>query len=60
VHSRLTAWESLGVDHVVCALGMPFGLFDDEQIDLLTAAARRAGATTTAKPLTQEERYGTA
>ncbi|QJS10790.1 LLM class flavin-dependent oxidoreductase [Streptomyces argyrophyllae] len=60
VHSRLTAWESLGVDHVVCALGMPFGLFDDEQIDLLAAAARRAGATTTAKPLTQEERYGTA
>ncbi|MEU9481224.1 LLM class flavin-dependent oxidoreductase [Streptomyces sp. NPDC048191] len=54
VHNRLTAWENLGVDHVVCALGMPFGLFDDEQIDLLTAAARRAGASTTAKPLTQE------
>ncbi|MER5547100.1 LLM class flavin-dependent oxidoreductase [Streptomyces sp. NPDC002589] len=54
VHNRLTTWKSLGVDHVVCALGMPFGLFDDEQIDLLTAAARRAGAATTAKPITQE------
>ncbi|MGW7522991.1 LLM class flavin-dependent oxidoreductase [Streptomyces sp. NPDC054783] len=53
VHNRLTAWESLGIDHVVCALGMPFGLFDDEQIDLLATAACRAKATTTAKPLTQ-------
>jgi alkanesulfonate monooxygenase SsuD/methylene tetrahydromethanopterin reductase-like flavin-dependent oxidoreductase (luciferase family) len=42
IRARLDAWADLGVDHVVCALGMPFGLFDDEQIDLLAAAARLA------------------
>ncbi|MBB1242510.1 LLM class flavin-dependent oxidoreductase [Streptomyces durbertensis] len=56
VRNRLTAWERLGIAHVVCALGMPFGLFDDEQIDLLAAAARRVEATTSTKPHAQEEK----
>jgi len=35
VSERLGAWAGLGVDHVVCASGMPFGMFDDEQIELI-------------------------
>lgn len=42
VAERITMWGELGVDHIVCALGMPFGLFDDEQITLLGDMAERS------------------
>lgn len=42
VVERVEKWVDLGVDHIVCALGMPFGLFDDEQITLLGDVARRS------------------
>lgn len=40
IRSRLLTWERLGVDHIVCAMGIPFGLFDDEQIEMLAQMAR--------------------
>jgi alkanesulfonate monooxygenase SsuD/methylene tetrahydromethanopterin reductase-like flavin-dependent oxidoreductase (luciferase family) len=41
IRSRLLTWERLGVDHIVCALGIPFGLFDDDQIEMLAQATRQ-------------------
>jgi alkanesulfonate monooxygenase SsuD/methylene tetrahydromethanopterin reductase-like flavin-dependent oxidoreductase (luciferase family) len=40
IRTRIARWTRAGVDHIVCALGMPFGVFDDEQIDLLATIAR--------------------
>jgi alkanesulfonate monooxygenase SsuD/methylene tetrahydromethanopterin reductase-like flavin-dependent oxidoreductase (luciferase family) len=38
VRARAAGWADLGVAHIVCALGMPFGLFEEKQIDLVAAA----------------------
>lgn len=38
IRARIFAWAELGVAHIVCALGMPFGLFEEEQVDLLAAS----------------------
>jgi len=40
VRQRLDMWAGLGVHHVVCTFGMPFGLFDDEQLALFATTAR--------------------
>jgi len=38
VRARAVEWANRGVDHIVCAFGMPFGLFDAEQLDLAREA----------------------
>jgi alkanesulfonate monooxygenase SsuD/methylene tetrahydromethanopterin reductase-like flavin-dependent oxidoreductase (luciferase family) len=40
VRARFPAWESRGVDHIVCALGIPFGLFDADQLTLVSEVLR--------------------
>ena len=34
VRAKVTAWKDVGVDDIVCALGIPFGLFDVNQMQL--------------------------
>jgi alkanesulfonate monooxygenase SsuD/methylene tetrahydromethanopterin reductase-like flavin-dependent oxidoreductase (luciferase family) len=41
VRARASNWAELGVTHIVCALGIPFGLFEDDQLDLLAATVLR-------------------
>lgn len=35
VLAQLRHWEELGVEQVICTFGLPFALFEDEQLDLL-------------------------
>ena len=51
VHTRLAAWSDLGVTHIVCALGMPFGLFEEEQLDLLAGLVQTASTVVPAEGL---------
>lgn len=39
IRSRLLTWQHLGATHVVCAMGIPFGLFSDDQIEMLAEAS---------------------
>jgi len=53
VSDRVHRWGQQGVDHIICAFGMPFGLFDDEQLDLAQKAlglAARPGAVGPSAP----------
>ncbi|WP_046469447.1 LLM class flavin-dependent oxidoreductase [Allosalinactinospora lopnorensis] len=36
VRHRITQWKELGVSHIVCAFGIPYGICDDEQLNLFT------------------------
>ncbi|MGH3626859.1 MAG: LLM class flavin-dependent oxidoreductase [Sciscionella sp.] len=36
IRRKIGEWDNRGVTHIVCGLGIPFGLFDDEQLDLLS------------------------
>jgi alkanesulfonate monooxygenase SsuD/methylene tetrahydromethanopterin reductase-like flavin-dependent oxidoreductase (luciferase family) len=37
IRRRVQQWQGVGVSHIVCAFGMPFGIFDDEQLGLFAA-----------------------
>jgi hypothetical protein len=32
--TQLRIWDQLGVEQVICGFGAPFGVFDDEQLEL--------------------------
>ncbi|MCT2590521.1 LLM class flavin-dependent oxidoreductase [Streptomyces sp. N2-109] len=55
IRARLATWEQLGVDHIVCALGIPFGLFDDDQIELLAAAVQQSDRSPLPQAPSEEE-----
>ncbi|MGH4020522.1 MAG: LLM class flavin-dependent oxidoreductase [Pseudonocardiaceae bacterium] len=37
IRHRISMWHDLGVTHIVCAFGIPFGMCDDEQLELFAA-----------------------